>query len=140
MPPQFVFEMKDVSKRYDDRLVLDRISLSFFYGAKIGIVGANGSGKSTLLRIMAGIDKDFHGETQLVKGMRVGYVAQEPHLHLDKTVRENLNMAVKPVHDLVDQFNEIADRMSSADGDEMDRLLAQMANFRRRSTPAMDGK
>ncbi|NLW86085.1 MAG: energy-dependent translational throttle protein EttA [Planctomycetes bacterium] len=138
MPPQFVFEMKDVSKRYDDRLVLDRISLSFFYGAKIGIVGANGSGKSTLLRIMAGIDKDFHGETQLVKGMRVGYVAQEPHLHLDKTVRENLNMAVKPVHDLVDQFNEIADRMSSADGDEMDRLLAQMGELQEK-IDACDG-
>ncbi len=138
MPPQFVFEMKDVSKRYDDKLVLDRISLSFFYGAKIGIVGSNGAGKSTLLRIMAGIDKDFHGETNLVKGMRVGYVAQEPHLHLDKTVRENLNLAMKPVHDLVERFNTVADQMGSAEGDEMERLMNEMGTLQEK-IDACDG-
>ena len=90
MPPQFIFEMKDVTKAFGEKVVLRDISLSFYYGAKIGVVGENGAGKSTLLRIMAGIDKDFDGTATLTKGMRVRYVAQEPELELDKTVRENL--------------------------------------------------
>ena len=93
MPPQFIFEMHDVGKRYGERVVLRNISLSFYYGAKIGIVGENGSGKSTLLRIMAGIDTDIDGTAALAKNMRVRYVAQEPQLDLDKTVRENLRTA-----------------------------------------------
>ena len=80
MPPQFIFEMHDVGKRYGERVVLKNISLSFYYGAKIGIVGENGSGKSTLLRIMAGIDTDIDGTAALAKNMRVRYVAQEPQL------------------------------------------------------------
>jgi energy-dependent translational throttle protein EttA len=99
--------------------------LSFFYGAKIGIVGENGSGKTTLLRILAGVDKDFHGEAQLAKGMRVGYVAQEPQLDLDKTVRENLLQAVAGTQGLIDRYNGIADKLADA-GDDMDKLLAQM--------------
>ena len=90
MPPQFVFEMRDVTKAFGENVVLRDISLSFFYGAKIGVVGENGAGKSTLLKIMAGLDKDFDGTASLAKGMRVRYVAQEPQLDLDKTVRENL--------------------------------------------------
>ncbi|HOF19261.1 MAG TPA: ATP-binding cassette domain-containing protein, partial [Phycisphaerae bacterium] len=120
MPPQFVYEMRDVAKSYGDKVVLRDISLSFFYGAKIGIVGENGAGKSTLLKIMAGADKDFQGEARLVKGMRVGYVAQEPHLDLARTVRENLQQAVAPVQALVDRYNAIADRLADA-GDEMDK-------------------
>ena len=96
MPPQFVFEMRDVSKTFGEKVVLRDINLSFFYGAKIGVVGENGAGKSTLLRIMAGLDKDFDGTASLAKGMRVRYVAQEPQLDLDKTVRENLLTAMKP--------------------------------------------
>ena len=101
MPPQFVFEMRDVTKAFDEKVVLRDISLSFFYGAKIGVVGENGAGKSTLLRIMAGIDKDFDGTAALAKGMRVRYVAQEPQLDLDKTVRENLLLAMKPIQEFV---------------------------------------
>ena len=71
MPPQFIFEMHDAGKRYGERVVLKNISLSFYYGAKIGIVGENGSGKSTLLRIMAGIDTDIEGTAALAKNMRV---------------------------------------------------------------------
>ena len=71
MPPRFVFSMRDVSKTFGDKPVLDGISLSFYHGAKIGIVGENGAGKSTLLRIMAGVDKEFQGEAELSKGMRV---------------------------------------------------------------------
>ena len=82
MPPQFVFEMSDVCKSYGDKEVLRNISLSFYYGAKIGVVGENGSGKSTLLKIMAGLDKDFHGDTKLSAKMKVRYVAQEPQIEL----------------------------------------------------------
>jgi ATPase subunit of ABC transporter with duplicated ATPase domains len=82
MPPQFVFEMSNVCKSYGDKEVLHNISLSFYYGAKIGVVGENGSGKSTLLRIMAGIDKDFQGEAKLSPKMKVRYVAQEPQIEL----------------------------------------------------------
>ena len=128
MAPQFVFSMLDVSKSYDDKPVLEDISLSFFYGAKIGIVGENGSGKSTLLRIMAGVDKDFHGEATLAKGMRVGYVAQEPILDLDKTVREHLREAMSPVQNLLDRYNAISDKLADA-GDDMDALLEEMGHL-----------
>ncbi|RPI60278.1 MAG: ATP-binding cassette domain-containing protein, partial [Planctomycetaceae bacterium] len=139
MPPQFVFEMHDVTKMYGDKVVLQDISLSFFYGAKIGIVGENGSGKSTLLKIMAGLDKDIQGTATLGKGMSVKYIAQEPVLDLDKTVRENLRMAMKPVHDLVDRFNAISDRMGDPQaGDDMDALLEEMGHLQEK-IDACDG-
>ena len=128
MPPQFVFEMHDVSKHYGDKTVLRDITLSFFYGAKIGIVGENGSGKSTLLKIMAGVDKNFHGEARLGKNMSVGYVAQEPHLDLDKSVRENLQKAVASVHGLIDRFNAVSEEMGDPDAD-MDALLNEMGKL-----------
>ncbi len=139
MPPQFVFEMHDVTKMYGDKVVLQDISLSFFYGAKIGIVGENGSGKSTLLKIMAGLDKDIQGTAALAKGMRVRYVAQEPQLDLDKTVRENLCTAMKPVHDLIEQFNAISDRLAAPQaGDDMDKLLEEMGHLQEK-IDACDG-
>jgi ATP-binding cassette ChvD family protein len=128
MPPQFIFEMQGVSKSYDDKPVLRDISLSFFHGAKIGVVGENGSGKSTLLRIMAGLDTDIQGTANLAKGMRVGYVAQEPQLDLDKTVRQNLQQAVAPVQALIDRYNEISDKLGDA-GDKMDDLLEEMGHL-----------
>jgi len=130
MPPRFVFSTSGLSKSYGDKLVLKDISLSFFYGAKIGIVGENGSGKSTLLRIMAGIDKDIHGDAQLAKNMRVYYMAQEPQIDLDKTVRENLNSAMTAIHRLVDRYNEITAKLSEPlEGDEMEKLLAEMGEL-----------
>ena len=127
MPPQFIFEMHDVSKQYGDRTILEGISLSFLYGAKIGIVGENGSGKTSLLRIMAGVDQDFHGEAKLGKGMRVGYVAQEPHLDLDSTVRESLQASMAPIQNLIDEYNAVADRMGEPEAaGEMDNLLKRM--------------
>jgi ATPase subunit of ABC transporter with duplicated ATPase domains len=130
MPPQFVFEMLGVSKRYGEKDVLRDISLSFFYGAKIGVIGQNGSGKSTLLRIMAGIDKDFHGTTKLSPKMTLRYVAQEPELELDKTVREHLRMAIKPTLDMVDRFNAISEKLSDpGPGDDMDKLLEEMGRL-----------
>src|SRR5580704_3777213 len=118
MPPQFIFEMHGVGKRYGERVVLNNINLSFYYGAKIGIVGENGAGKSTLLKIMAGIDKDIEGTATLTRNMRVRYVAQEPLLDLDKTVRENLRTAMKPIQDLVDRFNEISMEMADPKPDD----------------------
>ena len=130
MAPKFIFEMRDVTKRYGEKVVLANINLSFYYGAKIGVVGENGAGKSTLLRIMAGLDKEIDGDATLAKGMRVRYVAQEPVLELDETVRENLATAVKPIQDLVDRFNEISARMADPqDGDDFDKLMDEMGRL-----------
>jgi ATP-binding cassette ChvD family protein len=125
MPPQFVFETRDLCKRYGQKDVLKDISLSFYYGAKIGIVGENGSGKSTLLRIMAGLDKDFHGDARLGPNMKVGYIAQEPQLDMTKTVRDHLVKATKSIHDMVDRFNQISELMADPDQDT-DKLLEEM--------------
>ena len=128
MPPQFVFEMNDVCKSYGDKEVLRNISLSFYYGAKIGVVGENGSGKSTLLKIMAGLDKDFHGETKLSSKMKVRYVAQEPQIELDKTVRDNLVTAIKPTLDMVERFNKISEQLAEPmSDDEMNKLMDEMS-------------
>jgi ATP-binding cassette ChvD family protein len=133
MSPQFIFEMRDVGKSYGERIVLRDINLSFYYGAKIGVVGENGSGKSTLLRIMAGIDREISGTAALAKGMRVRYVAQEPELELDQTVRENLRTAMKPLQDLVDRFTDISNRMADpAAENDLDKLMDEMGRLQER--------
>ncbi len=134
MPPQFVFSMNDVCKTYNDKPVLEGISLSFYYGAKIGVVGENGSGKSTLLRIMAGVDPEFMGTAQLTKGMRVVFVPQEPQLDPAKTVRGNLEEALAPVHALIARYDAVCARMGESLpqaemnklGNEMDRLQTEI--------------
>jgi ATP-binding cassette ChvD family protein len=119
--------LSDVSKSYAEKAVLKDISLSFYYGAKIGIVGENGSGKSTLLRIMAGLDQDISGEVQLTRGIRVGLVPQEPQLDPTKTVRENLLEVVAPIQKLIDRYNEVSARMGEPiDAAEMDKLMEEM--------------
>ncbi|MGL4942307.1 MAG: energy-dependent translational throttle protein EttA [Thermoguttaceae bacterium] len=130
MPPHFVLEMNRVSKRFGEKTVLSNISLSFYYGAKIGTVGENGAGKSTLLKIMAGVDSDVDGEVVLTKGMRVKYVAQEPVLDLDATVRENLLTAVAPIQSKLDRFNEITVAMGDPDqADKLDDLMEEMGRL-----------
>ena len=122
--------MNQVCKSYGDKVVLRDISLSFYYGAKIGVVGENGSGKSTLLKIMAGIDKEFQGETRLSPKMRVRLVAQEPQLDLDKTVRENLLTAIKPLLDMVDRYNTISEQLGEPQSDEqMTKLMDQLSTL-----------
>jgi ATP-binding cassette ChvD family protein len=130
MAPRFVFYTRDLCKSYGDHKVLDEISLSFYYGAKIGIVGDNGSGKSTLLRIMAGLDKEFKGEAWLEPGMRVKYVHQEPELDVEKTVRQNLELAIAPVHALIARYDEITEKMGEdlPEG-EMDKLMKEMGDL-----------
>jgi len=130
MPPQFVCELRGVSKSFGEKVVLRNINLSFFYGAKIGVVGENGAGKSTLLRIMAGLDREIDGTATLAKGMRVRYVAQEPELDLDKTVRENLRTAVQPIQDIVDRFHQVSARMAEPrEGDDLDKLMEEMGRL-----------
>ena len=130
MAPHFIFEMNRVGKRFGDKVILQNISLSFYYGAKIGIVGENGAGKSTLLKIMAGLDKDIDGEVTMVKGMRVCYVAQEPELDLDATVRDNLMKAVAPIQAKIDRFNEVSAAMGDPDqADQFDKLMEEMGKL-----------
>lgn len=130
MAPHFIFEMNRVTKKYGEKTILSNISLSFYYGAKIGIVGENGAGKSTLLKIMAGLDTDIDGDCTLTKGMTVKYVAQEPELQLDATVRENLLTAVKPIQDKIDAYNEIAAAMGDPDqADRFDELMEKMGKL-----------
>jgi sulfate-transporting ATPase len=90
-PEKFVFYMHRMCKEYtNNKVILNNISLSFYYGAKIGIIGSNGSGKSTLLKIMAGLDQDFTGEAWLAKGFTAGYLPQEPQLDPTKNVLDNV--------------------------------------------------
>ncbi len=121
---KIIYSMIKVSKYYDNKPVLKDISLSYFYGAKIGVLGLNGSGKSTLLRILAGIEKDFNGETHLAPGLKVDYLEQEPTLDLDKTVKDIVEEGVQDTVDLLNEFNTInekfADPMSD---DEMQDLI-----------------
>ncbi len=130
MAPQFVFQTQNLTKMYNDKTVFQDISLSFYYGAKIGIVGENGSGKTSLLRILAGIDNDFMGTATLGKGMRVGYVPQEPQLNPAKNVRQNLEEALEPVHALIRRYDEVADKMGEKlPKAEMDKLMDEMGRL-----------
>ncbi|MDR2214201.1 MAG: energy-dependent translational throttle protein EttA [Pseudomonadales bacterium] len=122
---QFVFTMNRVGKVVPPkREILKDISLSFFPGAKIGVLGLNGSGKSTLLRIMAGVDKDFLGEARPQPELKVGYLPQEPQLDENRTVRENVEDGVREIKNLVDEFNAISDKFAEPmSDDEMNALL-----------------
>ncbi len=126
---KFIYVMKDLRKVVPPkREVLKGIWLSFYPGAKIGVVGPNGAGKSSLLRIMAGVDTDFQGEAWAMKGTRIGYLPQEPQLDPSLSVRGNVELAVKPIRDLLKRFDEInakfAEPMSD---DEMMKLIDEQA-------------
>lgn len=116
--------MVGVSKYYDKKAVLKDIYISYFYGAKIGVLGLNGSGKSSLLRILAGIDKDFQGETHLSPGYTVGLLEQEPQLDESKTVRQVVEEGVQELVDLLKEFEQINEKFAEPmDGDEMEKLI-----------------
>ena len=129
--PQFIFTMRDLRKVYPpDRVVVDGINLSFYHGAKIGVLGLNGSGKSTLLRIMAGLDREFSGEARLGEGYTVGYLPQEPALDPGKTVREIVAEGVAPIRALLDEFEEVSNKLGEPMSDEqMEKLLARQADL-----------
>ena len=116
--------MVKVSKLYDKKAVLKDIYLSFFYGAKIGVLGLNGAGKSSLLRIIAGTDKDFNGEIVFSKGYSVGYLQQEPNLDESKTVQQIVEEAVQSTVDLLKEFEEINGKFAEPmDDDAMNALI-----------------
>jgi len=123
---KIIYSMMRVSKNYNKQPVIKDISLSYFYGAKIGVLGLNGSGKSTLLRIMAGVDKEFNGEAVLSEGYSVGFLEQEPQLDENKTVREVVKEGVQEVVDLLAEFEEINNSFADPDCD-MDKLLERQA-------------
>src|SRR5215212_9749916 len=129
MAPQFIYFMKGLRKVVPpSRIILDDIWLSFYYGAKIGVLGPNGSGKSSLLKIMAGVDTDYQGESWLQPGMRVGYFAQEPKLDETKDVRGNVEEAVAHQRKLLDRFNEISMLFAEPMDDvKMQKLLDEQA-------------
>ena len=129
MAPQFIYTMRDLRRFYPpDREVLKGINLSFYPGAKIGVIGSNGSGKSSLLRIMAGEDDGFTGEARLTPGFTVGYLAQEPQLDPTKDVAGNVADGVGEAKALVDRYNEVCDAFGSPDAD-IDALLAEQADL-----------
>jgi len=128
MPP-YVYEMYRLDKFYGSNKVLDNINLAFYAGAKIGVVGDNGSGKSTLLRIMAGQDDNFQGHSAPLKGVRVGFVPQEPLLDPNKTVREVVEESFSAIRNLLEEYNKIAEAMGSMESDEMDKALAKMSDL-----------
>ncbi len=122
---QYVFSMNRVGKIVPpNRTILKDISLSFFPGAKIGVLGLNGSGKSSLLRIMAGIDQEHLGEARPQPDLKIGYLPQEPALDADKNVLGNIEDGVREIKDLIDEFNAISDRFAEPmSDDEMTELL-----------------
>jgi ATP-binding cassette ChvD family protein len=129
---QFIFTMRDLRRFYPpDREVLKGINLSFYPGAKIGVIGANGSGKSSLLRIMAGLDDGFTGEARLTPGFSVGYLSQEPQLDESKDVVGNVADGVGEQRDLLVRFNEVCAAMSDPDAD-FDALLAEQSDLQTR--------
>lgn len=131
MSYQYIYTMKNLSKIYPPNdQVLKGIWLSFFPGAKIGVLGLNGSGKSTLLKIMAGVEQEFHGEAWPAEGVRIGYLPQEPVLDPDKTVMENIEEGVGEIMGLLRQYEEINLRFGEElSPDEMDKLLEQQGKL-----------
>ncbi|GAB7027894.1 energy-dependent translational throttle protein EttA [Geotalea toluenoxydans] len=125
-PNKVIYSMIGVSKFYDKKPVLKDIYLSYFYGAKIGVLGLNGSGKSSLLRILAGVDKDFNGKAVLSAGYTVGFLEQEPRLDEGKTVREIVEQGVQETVDLLNEFNEITAKFGEPDAD-FDKLVERQA-------------
>ncbi|MBT6339172.1 MAG: energy-dependent translational throttle protein EttA [Desulfobacula sp.] len=125
-----IYTMVNVSKFYGQKQVLKDIYLSYFYGAKIGVLGLNGSGKSSLLKILAGLDSEFAGETILSKGLSVGYLEQEPLVDYKKTVREVVEEGVKQTTDLLNEYEKISEEFANpmAD-DEMDKLIEKQGRI-----------
>ncbi|MFT4226560.1 energy-dependent translational throttle protein EttA [Micropruina sp.] len=126
--PEFVFTMHNVRKKLGEKLVLDNVTMSFFEGAKIGVVGPNGAGKSTMLKLMAGLLQPDNGDVFLKKEATVGILLQEPPLTEGKTVMENIEEAVAETKGMVDRFNEIGMEMADPDAD-FDALMEEMGNL-----------
>ncbi|MBC2717696.1 MAG: energy-dependent translational throttle protein EttA [Desulfobacteraceae bacterium] len=140
-PDKIICSMIRLSKYYDKKPILENISLSYFYGAKIGVLGLNGSGKSSLLRIMAGVDKEFNGQMTLSPGFTVGFLEQEPALDETKTVRETVEKAVSEIVDLMKEYDRINEQFAEPMSDEaMDQLIQRQGEVQEKldATDAWD--
>ena len=125
-PNKIIYSMINVSKFYEKTPILENINLSYFYGAKIGVLGLNGAGKSSLLRILAGQDKEFQGKTSISPGLTVGFLEQEPDLGEGKTVKEVVEEGVQEIVDLLAEFEEINNKFAEPmEDDEMDALITR---------------
>ena len=123
---KIIYSMIRVSKQYDNKPILKDISLSYFYGAKIGVLGLNGSGKSTLLRILAGVEEEFNGETTIAPGLTVGFLEQEPQLDDSLSVRQVVEQGVQETVDLLAEYNKINEQFAEPmSDDEMEKLIAR---------------
>ncbi len=128
--PNFIYSMVKLRKNINGRDILKDIYISFYHGAKIGIIGSNGSGKSTLLRIMAGLDTDFSGDAFPEKGTKIGYLPQEPQLDPTKTVIENIEGAVSGVKNLIKEFDSLNEKLGEVlDDDTMNKILEKTADL-----------
>ncbi|MCQ2573938.1 MAG: energy-dependent translational throttle protein EttA [Treponema sp.] len=125
---KIIYTMDRVSRAYGTKVVLKDVSISYYYGAKIGVVGANGSGKSSLFKILAGRDTDFTGETSIAPGYTIGYLEQEPELEAGKTVIEVVKEGVKPITDLLAEFDQVNEAFGDPDAD-FDKLCARQAEI-----------
>ena len=125
---KIIYTMDRVSRAYGTKVVLKDISISYYYGAKIGVIGENGAGKSSLFKIFAGIDKDYTGETKLLPGYSMGYLEQEPYLEPGKTVLEIVKEGVKPITDLLEEFDKVNEAFGDPDAD-FDKLCARQADL-----------
>ena len=134
---EFIYQMYKARKAHGDKVILDDVTLSFYPGAKIGVVGPNGMGKSTLLKLMAGMEEVSNGEARLTPGYTVGILQQEPPLDEDKTVLENIELAFDDVKAKIDRFNEIGGLMAEPDAD-FDALMAEMGELQD-AIDAVDG-
>ncbi len=141
IPNKVIYSMIGVSRYFDKKAVLKDIYLSYFYGAKIGVIGLNGSGKSSLLRILAGVDQEFQGKTAVSPGFTIGFLEQEPQLDPTKTVREIVEQGVQPIVDLLKEFDEISAKFSEPmSDDEMSDLLERQGKVQEKldATQAWD--
>tara|TARA_Y100001936_G_scaffold128838_1_gene125965 strand:+ start:4647 stop:6320 length:1674 start_codon:yes stop_codon:yes gene_type:complete len=130
MAGEYIFTMQSLVKRYGRNEVLNGINLSFYHGAKIGIVGENGSGKSTLLKIMAGEDNEFEGQAAPLKGATIGFLPQEPVLEDELTVRENVEQAFSDIKEMINEFNEVSTKMAEPMSDEeMEKAMEKMGRL-----------
>src|SRR5690625_5954904 len=128
MLAEFIYTMYKARKAHGDKVILDDVTMSFYPGAKIGLVGPNGAGKSTILKIMAGLDEASNGEARLSPGYSVGILEQEPPLNEDKTVLGNVEEGVADIKAKVDRFNEISGLMAEPDAD-FDALMEEMGQL-----------
>jgi len=125
-----IYSMIGVSKRYEKKVILDNIYLSYFYGAKIGVLGLNGAGKSSLLKILAGVDKNFEGQIQVSPGYTIGFLPQEPQLDPEATVRQIVEEGVKPVMDLLKEFDAVNEKLAEElSAEEMEKVLEKQGRI-----------